>query len=426
VRIPYRRPDGSEWNARIVTATNRRWWERAFADCQGDPIPFGVERLPSAAVAACSVLLIAEGESDALALRHAYPDIYVLGIPGSGNWRSAWAEYASAFAQVYIVGDGDPAGVNMNRRVLEDVPDAVIVRLPVGDDARSILQSHGRGRMDELVAEADKAIIAREALGLTPLPRAKVAKVLPEVTSLRRRRSSTPSKTTNTFATDSALTALPDAASLRGAELARHDADERLARHVSKQAKLRFELDARQDWRVGDTAVAVQWWLDANGYYVLLVLEGWQAPPAPKALKLAEVFAVGVTGEMRKLNGPEMGRYKLRALIESQIIAKPNPVPLMPLVNPTPQAQATWDAISELLALRRLTEAPGEPLALSAPWLSKWSGVPEPVLRSGKLWLEKNGYIKRAGTGPGRPRPLLYWRIAERIETRHEEQRRAA
>jgi hypothetical protein len=412
VRVPYRCRDGSEWNARIVTATNRRWWEHDFADCEGDPIPFGIDCLPPAAIAARSVLLIVEGESDALALRHAYPDYYVIALPGAGNWDPAWAAYATPFAHVYIIGDGDRAGECMNRRVLADIPGAVIVPMPAGRDARSILQNDGRERMDEQLAEADKAIIALE-WGLTPLPQPNLAEVLPEVVSPRRRRSSSPSKSTNTFARASDLTPLPHDPRLRGDDLARHDADERLVSHVSHQAKLLFELDLRQEWRVGDAEVAVQWWLDDNGYYVLLVLADWPTTPAPKALKIAEVFAVTVTGELRKLNRPTMGRYKLRALIDAGIIPKPKPVPLIPLVNPTPQAQATWGAIGKLLAVRRLTEAPGEPIALSTPWLSNWSGVSEPVLRSGKRWLEKHGYIEHVGDGPGRPRPLKYWRVAD-------------
>lgn len=162
VTIPYRLPDRTVHRWRLIAANGRRTWSRG-----NELIPFGLEALPASEVAHSAVVFIAEGESDALALRqHAAAieyadgrvvDAYAVGLPGAAVWRPGWAEYLTPFPLAYLVGDGDGAGRAMNARVRGDLPHARTLELADGDDARAIVQRpSGRDELAALIDRADR------------------------------------------------------------------------------------------------------------------------------------------------------------------------------------------------------------------------------------------------------------------------------
>lgn len=161
-RVPVRQPDGSEHNAKLFPRHGRPRYEVAGRE----QLPFGLETVTpgSSHRAFLQALLVVEGEKDALAARAAYREgdqvvatYYVLGIPGAGAWRSDWRRYLEPFDLIYLLGDGDEAGQRMNRAIARDLPWARMVRLPDGEDVRSLLQQRGREALDELLDEADDA-----------------------------------------------------------------------------------------------------------------------------------------------------------------------------------------------------------------------------------------------------------------------------
>ena len=102
-------------------------------------------------------LLIAEGESDALALRPHFHFAYdVVGIPGAHTWRAEWARYCEPYAIGYVLGDGDEAGRAFSAAVEGDVPQIRGVAVPDDDDVRSLIQREGPGAIDWLLDEADR------------------------------------------------------------------------------------------------------------------------------------------------------------------------------------------------------------------------------------------------------------------------------
>jgi hypothetical protein len=173
VRIPYFARGGREHNAKVFPLQRRRWCPSSWWERSGLPvIPFGLQLLPRTASAALrSVLLVAEGESDALALGSSYAEIvghpfidsiHVLGLPGASSWQSDWGAFLEPFPFIYVIGDGDEAGQRMIASVKADVPWARPVRLPSGADARSIIQSRGCGALDPFlgIADDDAALVA--------------------------------------------------------------------------------------------------------------------------------------------------------------------------------------------------------------------------------------------------------------------------
>ena len=95
----------------------------------------------------------------------------------------------------------------------------------------------------------------------------------------------------------------------------------------------------------------------------------------------------------------------------------PAAISLRPLPTNAPGSAAkTWDQIASLLRVVRLTEPAGEPIPLSAPWLSSWSGkrVTESEVKAGKRCLESHGFIEHVGDArSGFPKPTKLWRIQE-------------
>jgi DNA primase len=162
VHVPYRTRDGSEWNAKLFSPSGRSWWETPGRDL----VPLGLETLPAPSEAKRCAIILAEGESDCLALRYAYAEVvggfvdavHVLGLPGGGTWRRTWKRLVEPFGRVYAAGDGDAAGARMNAAVKRDVPWARSVWLPEGEDARSILLRHGWRAFDEYLTAADEHV----------------------------------------------------------------------------------------------------------------------------------------------------------------------------------------------------------------------------------------------------------------------------
>jgi hypothetical protein len=159
-RIPYRNSDGTLFRERLLPARGRPWWGPGEG-----LIPLGLEMLPPPPDAEKRALLIAEGESDVLALREAFAGVsfdnpirgyHVLGVPGAGLWRDEWASFAAGFPLVYPIGDGDARGRELNAAIRRSIPWARPVWLPEGEDARALLQRSGSRALDPLLEQADR------------------------------------------------------------------------------------------------------------------------------------------------------------------------------------------------------------------------------------------------------------------------------
>ena len=121
--------------------------------------PFGLDRLEHPDFRGYRSLAIVEGESDALALwaAHGHEGRDVIGGPGASTWRSAWTEHANGDVATYAFGDGDGAGRALNAAARRDLPDAIAVELPDGEDVRSIVQRDGADALLDLIGEAERA-----------------------------------------------------------------------------------------------------------------------------------------------------------------------------------------------------------------------------------------------------------------------------
>ena len=112
----------------------------------------------------------------------------------------------------------------------------------------------------------------------------------------------------------------------------------------------------------------------------------------------------------RPPDGPELARWKRRALIEWGVIAPPA-VALRVLPADAPRdVLVVWSGISLLVAVRRLTEPDEMAFPLTRSFVPPWCGCEEPQARRALGWLDRNGFIWRLGRAMfvGR-RPMTLW-----------------
>jgi hypothetical protein len=167
---------------------------------------------------------------------------------------------------------------------------------------------------------------------------------------------------------------------------------------------------------VGGHELTVEAALDRDRLFnILYVRAGW--PPSAdlrrrRSLCLAEVYAISLTGTVRSFRGPELARFRVRALIEAGMIA-PATVTLADLPGDAPAAAvATWKVIAEHATVRATTGDTG-PMPLVAPWLASLNGTSEQTIRCGKRWLERHGFITHVADAPGHfGKKTKIWEVA--------------
>ena len=158
VAIPYRLPDGSFVYQKRIGATGSSWYEPSPLDV-GGLVPYGLESVCWEGLREDDILIVAEGESDALAAREHIAEldsrrVFTLGLPGASTWREAWLRFLRPFSAVYVVPDGDEAGRKMAAAVKHDCRWARVVVLEQGDDLRGLIQREGAEALLPFLDEA--------------------------------------------------------------------------------------------------------------------------------------------------------------------------------------------------------------------------------------------------------------------------------
>ncbi len=152
--VPYYTTKGAVWRRKVFQPGGAPavFWE-GESKAQ---VPYGLETVQLGG----EIVFLTEGESCSWALRVAYPNIPVLGVPGAQAWKQDWAGIVKGFKRVYLLFDADKAGRQCRERVLEDLPDARDVVWPDGLDTRDVLQHEQMGRSfcSAAILEAEAAL----------------------------------------------------------------------------------------------------------------------------------------------------------------------------------------------------------------------------------------------------------------------------
>lgn len=87
------------------------------------------------------VIGITEGELDAVVLdSNVMPAV---GVPGAEAWKDHYGRVLADFDQVLVFCDGDQAGRGLGRTVAREIPGAVPIHLPDGEDVNSMFLKEG-------------------------------------------------------------------------------------------------------------------------------------------------------------------------------------------------------------------------------------------------------------------------------------------
>ena len=146
ITVEYRTRSGSPYRTKLFADGDTRWLGPSKPQ-----LPYGLETLELRGRS----IFLTEGESCALALRLAYPNTAVLGIPGANSWKADWTSYAEPFERVYLSFDADEAGATLLKDVLTDIPAARPILLPHGADTRDVLQTLGKNAYRVLIEHAN-------------------------------------------------------------------------------------------------------------------------------------------------------------------------------------------------------------------------------------------------------------------------------
>jgi hypothetical protein len=227
---------------------------------------------------------------------------------------------------------------------------------------------------------------------------------------------------THPSVTTLAYTATAYAEKLCADELAALDGDPDFARFLSTKAGIRFTQDDPQPVALGEQTLTVRWWIDDHDRYVIRAVGEGRSPVFPgtniQALKAGQFYATLCAGRIIRPTGPSLARWKRRALAEADLIALPSVV-LKPLPGDAPPYLArVWLTIGLLVQVRRLVDPDETRLPLEWTFLADWCGCDEIDVRRGRAWLDRHGFIWRAGlVAVGKPKPMVLWGIAEEPTT---------
>lgn len=100
-------------------------------------------------------IAVCEGELDALTLTHCC-DIPAVGVPGVKSWRPWYGRMFDGYERVFMVADNDTKheanpGMELARKVLEEVPQATLVRMPENVDVNDLYVRAGRQAVRDLI-----------------------------------------------------------------------------------------------------------------------------------------------------------------------------------------------------------------------------------------------------------------------------------
>lgn len=94
-----------------------------------------------AIIEATDTIHLTEGELDALILGQA--GFSAVGVPGANSWKRHHPRLFAGFTKVFIWGDGDKAGQQFSRTVMESLDTGIIVSMPPGTDVNDLYLADG-------------------------------------------------------------------------------------------------------------------------------------------------------------------------------------------------------------------------------------------------------------------------------------------
>lgn len=94
-------------------------------------------------------IAITEGELDAITATAC--GIPAVGLPGASVWQDYFRDPFLGYETVSILADGDDPGMRFAQNIAKQLPNAIIVPMPAGQDVNSIFLNEGKKALLERV-----------------------------------------------------------------------------------------------------------------------------------------------------------------------------------------------------------------------------------------------------------------------------------
>lgn len=88
------------------------------------------------------VICICEGEMDTIVV-NTMVGIPAVGMPGANGWKNWYSRAFADYRKVFVLTDGDQAGRDLGKKIMQAIDVAVIVPMPDGMDANEVYLSEG-------------------------------------------------------------------------------------------------------------------------------------------------------------------------------------------------------------------------------------------------------------------------------------------
>lgn len=85
---------------------------------------------------------ITEGEIDAITAESC--GLPTVGVPGATSWKKHFREPFLGYREVFILADGDDAGMGFAETVANDLPNAKVIPMPRGSDVNDLVLREGK------------------------------------------------------------------------------------------------------------------------------------------------------------------------------------------------------------------------------------------------------------------------------------------
>lgn len=92
-------------------------------------------------------IAITEGELDAITAQIC--GVPAVGLPGAAAWQPYFREPFLGYREVFVLADGDEAGMQFAHTVAASLPNAKIIPMPPGEDVNSVVLTGGKDALLE-------------------------------------------------------------------------------------------------------------------------------------------------------------------------------------------------------------------------------------------------------------------------------------
>ena len=94
-------------------------------------------------------IAITEGELDAITAQMC--GVPAVGVPGAQAWQPYFREPFLGYKDVFVLADGDDAGLQFGNTVAGSLPNAKLIPMPPGEDVSSLVQTKGADALIERI-----------------------------------------------------------------------------------------------------------------------------------------------------------------------------------------------------------------------------------------------------------------------------------